>query len=58
MKDDRFLEKYKQDHLLDIFFVDKETGVNYLCIICNDGIDLTPLINRDGKLIITNEDIE
>lgn len=33
--------------------VDKETGVNYLFIKAGYGADLTPLLDADGKVVIT-----
>lgn len=35
--------------------VDKETGVNYLMIKCGYGLALTPLLDKDGKPIITKQ---
>ena len=58
----RFYEKYKQRGLLfnKQILVDKETGVNYLCLNMGayGGLGVTPLLDRQGKPIITNEDIE
>ena len=34
-------------------WVDKETGVNYLYHACGYSGGLTPLLNRDGKPIVT-----
>ena len=36
-----------------IVIVDKETGVNYLYFHCGYGGGLTPLLDADGKPIIT-----
>jgi len=36
-------------------WVDTETGVNYLFVIGGDAGGLTPLINAEGKPIISNE---
>lgn len=33
--------------------VDKQTGVNYLFIHSGYGVSVTPLVDRDGKPIIT-----
>ena len=35
--------------------VDKETGVNYLFVACGSGGGLTPLLDSDGKPIVTKE---
>lgn len=52
--DDRFICVYKQRHFNYIeIFVDKETGVNYL--YRQDGYSggLTPLLDKDGKVVVT-----
>lgn len=33
--------------------VDKETGVNYLCWKSGYGVSITPLLNSEGKVIVT-----
>ena len=33
--------------------VDKETGVNYLCWKSGYGAGITPLLNSEGKVIVT-----
>lgn len=33
--------------------VDKETGVNYLCWKSGYGASITPLLNSEGKVIVT-----
>lgn len=35
--------------------IDKETGVNYLYVCCGYGGGLTPLLDSDGKPIITKD---
>ena len=35
--------------------VDKETGVNYLYVCCGYGGGLTPLLDENGKPIITKD---
>ncbi len=50
----RFVKVYSQGvvgHGMDIY-VDRETGVNYLYAWGN-GVALTPLLDREGKPIIT-----
>ena len=42
----------KDSGLLQVI-VDKETGVNYLCIKSGYAGGLTPLLNADGKPIIS-----
>ena len=34
-------------------FVDKETGVNYLCWKSEYGAAITPLLDSEGKVIVT-----
>ena len=36
-----------------VIIVDKETGVNYLMVRSGYGAGLTPLIDADGKPIVT-----
>lgn len=36
--------------------VDKETGVNYLVIISGYGLGITPILDQDGKPIVTKTD--
>ena len=38
-----------------IVIIDKETGVNYLFVHCGYGGGLTPLLDSDGKPIITKD---
>ena len=35
--------------------VDKETGVNYLFVACGSSGGLTPLLDSDGKPIVTKD---
>lgn len=53
-KDKRFVITYSQG-TLDMFqvLVDRETGVNYLWHASGYGGGLTPLLDREGKPIIT-----
>ena len=54
--EDRFIKVYSQsgfvDNLMQIW-VDKQTGVNYLFHASGYAGGLTPLLDRDGKPIIT-----
>ena len=36
-----------------IVYVDMKTGVNYLCVQAGSSIGLTPLLDKDGKPVIT-----
>ena len=50
-----FLKAEKADVIATdaTIIVDKETGVNYLLVRTGYGAGLTPLINADGKPIVT-----
>lgn len=52
-KEKRFEKIYSQDLGSVSILVDKETGINYL--FCQSGYagGLTPLLDRDGKPVIT-----
>ena len=54
---DRFEVIYKETHSAGlekrIIYVDKETGVNYLYIQNGYSGRLTPLIDADGKPVVT-----
>ena len=52
---DRFDIKDRESTLLTeaIVIVDKETGVNYLYVGRGYGGGLTPLLDADGKVIVT-----
>ncbi|MGN0572972.1 MAG: DUF6440 family protein [Acutalibacteraceae bacterium] len=53
-KDDRFEKVYTQGSLnVTEIWVDKETGVNYLFQSRGSAGGLTPLLDRDGKPVIT-----
>ena len=55
---DRFEVIYKEIHSAGlekrIIYVDRETGVNYLYIQVGYSGGLTPLLNADGKPVVTN----
>ncbi|MBE6784508.1 MAG: xylan 1,4-beta-xylosidase [Ruminococcaceae bacterium] len=56
-KDKRFEKVYSQGTLEAVeIWVDKETGVNYLFRQSGYAGGLTPLIDKDGKPIITPEE--
>jgi hypothetical protein len=52
---DRFDIKDRESTLLTeaIVIVDKETGVNYLYVGRGYGGGLTPLLDADGKVVVT-----
>ena len=52
--EDRFVKTYSQGSLnVTEIWVDKQTGVNYLFHAAGNAGGLTPLLDRDGKPIIT-----
>ncbi|MDU5333479.1 DUF6440 family protein [Enterococcus sp.] len=54
MAKDRFVRVYSQGKLDAIMiFVDRETGVNYMFNKVGYAGGLTPLLDQDGKPIIT-----
>ena len=53
-KDERFEKVYSQGVVtVTEIWVDKETGVNYLYHAAGYGGGLTPLLDRDGKPVIS-----
>ncbi len=52
-KEKRFEKTYTQGVGSIEIWVDKETGVNYLYRSSGYGGGLTPLLDRDGKPVIT-----
>lgn len=52
-KDKRFEKTYSQDLGSVMILVDKETGVNYLFAASGYAGGLTPLLDREGKPVIT-----
>ena len=53
-KNDRFEKVYTQGSLSTIeIWVDKETGVNYIFRQSGHAGGLTPLLDRDGKPIVS-----
>lgn len=58
MGKDRFDIKEKSDvsFLTDaVVIIDKETGVNYLYVCRGNGGGLTPLLDAEGKPIVTKD---
>lgn len=57
-KDNRFVIVLKEgnslkDEGLRQILVDKETGVNYLALKSGYGLGITPILDKDGKPIVT-----
>lgn len=56
-KDNRFIKTYSQGNPLGLevieIWVDKETGVNYIFRDRGNAGGLTPLLDKDGKPVVT-----
>jgi hypothetical protein len=53
-RNDRFVKAYAQGHMEGFeVWVDRETGVNYLYRFAGYGGGLTPLLNAEGKPVVT-----
>ena len=52
-KEKRFIKTYSQGGGTMQIFVDRETGVNYLYRNAGYGGGLTPLLDREGKVVVT-----
>ncbi len=54
MADKRFEKVYTQGTLSTLeIWVDRETGVNYLYLSSGYGAGLTPLLDREGKPVVS-----
>ena len=52
---DRFVKIYSQGSFTTLqIWVDRETGVNYLFHFNGNAAGLTPLLDADGKPVVTN----
>ena len=52
--EDRFIKIYSQGTLnVNEIWVDKETGVNYIFRQSGHAGGITPLLDRDGKPVVT-----
>ena len=59
-KEERFEVIFKDGSMLKDegirqILVDKETGVNYLCWNSGFGASITPLLDSEGKVIVTKQ---
>lgn len=55
-EENRFKIVYKEKNAFNVItmiFVDKETGVNYMFVNSGYGGGLTPLLDDDGKPVVT-----
>lgn len=58
MAEKRFEKIYSQDMGNKMILVDRQTGVNYLFVASGYAGGLTPLLDRDGKPIISRLPLE
>ena len=54
-KEKRFLKVFEQTSMMENMrvIVDTQTGVQYLCFVNGYAGGITPLLNRDGKPVIS-----
>lgn len=52
-KEERFIKVYSENMGCEVIYVDRLTGVNYLFIQSGYAGGLTPLLDRDGKPIVS-----
>ena len=57
-KEERFVKVYSENLGSEVIYVDRLTGVNYLFIQSGYAGGLTPLLDRNGKPIISPLPIE
>ena len=57
-KNERFVKVYSENMGCEKILVDRQTGVNYLFVESGYAGGLTPLLDRDGKPIITPLPVE
>lgn len=56
-EDKRFIKIFKEGSLTESIqiLLDSETGVNYLYLNAGYGISLTPLLDSDGKVVVSSQ---
>lgn len=56
-EDKRFIKIFKEGSLTESIqiLIDTETGVNYIYLRSGYGIGLTPLLDSDGKVVVSSE---
>ena len=52
-KEERFVKIYAENMGTEMILVDKKTGVNYLFVQNGYAGGLTPLLNSDGRPVVT-----
>lgn len=55
--DKRFIKIFREGSLTESIEVllDTETGVNYICFAASYGLGLTPLLDEEGKVVVSNQ---
>lgn len=56
-EDKRFIKIFKEGSFAESIqiLLDTETGVNYIHLSAGYGISLTPLLDSDGKIVVSNQ---
>ena len=56
-EDKRFITIFKEGSLAESIqiLLDTETGVNYIHLSAGYGISLTPLLDSDGKVVVSSK---
>ena len=57
-KEERFIRIHSENFDSEVILIDKLTGVNYLFVSRGYAGGLTPLLNRDGKPVISPLPVE
>ena len=52
-KEERFIRVHSENFGSEMILVDKKTGVNYLFVQSGYAGGLTPLLNADGRPVVT-----
>ena len=52
-KEERFVKIHSENMGCEFILVDKKTGVNYLFVQSGHAGGLTPLLNADGRPVVT-----
>ncbi|MDR3085519.1 MAG: DUF6440 family protein [Christensenellaceae bacterium] len=52
-KEQRFVKAHTQNRGTVVVYADRATGVNYLVVNSGYGVAVTPLIDKDGKPLVT-----
>ena len=57
-KEERFIRIHSENFYSEVILIDKQTGVNYLFVSRGYAGGLTPLLDRDGKPVISPLPVE